>query len=57
MVPILCYGSEVWGYEKCENIEIVHRKFCKRVLGAGFGASNAASLGDWWEIPFDDNLF
>jgi len=51
VVPILCYGAEVWGYEKCENIELVHRKFCKRVLGAGYSASNAASLGDCGRYP------
>jgi hypothetical protein len=51
VVPILCYGSEVWGYEKCESIEIIHRKFCKRVLGSGYSASNAASLGECGRYP------
>ena len=30
--PILCYGSEVWGFEIAENIENVHIKFCKKFL-------------------------
>ena len=28
--PILCYGSEIWGYEYSQKIEKVHIKFCKR---------------------------
>ena len=31
--PILCYGSEVWGYEYSKTIEKVHSKFCKRFIG------------------------
>ena len=27
VVPVLCYGS--WGYERHENIERAHNKFCK----------------------------
>ena len=33
IVPILCYGSEVWGYQMYYNIENVHVKFCKKILG------------------------
>ena len=29
IVPILLYGSEVWGFENCEVIEAYHFKFCK----------------------------
>ena len=42
VVPILCYGSEIWGYEYCENIEKVQRKFLKYYLGVGSHTSNAA---------------
>ena len=35
VVPILCYGSEVWGYEYQRKIEQVHINFCKSVLGVG----------------------
>ena len=30
--PILCYGSEVWGFEIAENIENVRINFCKTFL-------------------------
>ena len=28
--PILCYASQIWGYEYCELIESVHINFCKK---------------------------
>ena len=31
--PILCFGSEVWGYEYSSVIESVHNDFCKNFLG------------------------
>ena len=30
--PILLYGSEVWGFRNCYEIEKVHLKFCKLLL-------------------------
>ena len=30
VVPILCYGSEVWGYEYHKNIEQVHINFANQ---------------------------
>ena len=30
--PVLCYGSEVWGFEISEQIENVHINFCKIFL-------------------------
>ena len=30
--PILCYGSQIWGYEYIDSIEVVHNKFCKRIM-------------------------
>ena len=32
ILPILMYGSEVWGYEDIKQIEIFHRKFLKTIL-------------------------
>ena len=29
VLPILLYGSEIWGYENHENFEKLQRKFCK----------------------------
>ena len=32
VVPVLLYGSEVWGYENLDVIERVHLKFLKHNL-------------------------
>ena len=32
MLPILLYGSEVWGYEDLSRIEVFYRKFLKQIL-------------------------
>ena len=49
VAPVLCYGAEVWGYERHERIERVHTQFCKRVLCGSYGSyttSNVAVYGD-----------
>ncbi len=33
IVPILQYGSEVWGFTQAHNIERVQLSFCKNLLG------------------------
>ena len=33
VLPILCYGAEIWGYERRERIERVQIKLLKRVFG------------------------
>ena len=30
---ILCYSCEVWGFSKSEEIERIHLKYCKQILG------------------------
>ena len=32
VLPILVYGSEVWGYSNLDYIENLHFKFCKILL-------------------------
>ena len=32
VLPILLYGSEVWGYENISQIEVFHRKFLRTIL-------------------------
>ena len=51
VIPILCYGSEVWGFEVSHNIESVQRKFLKYYLGVGTHTSNAAVLGETGMYP------
>jgi hypothetical protein len=32
VLPILMYGSEIWGYESIDILEKVYTKFCKIIL-------------------------
>ena len=32
VLPILLYGSEIWGFENLDILERVHLKFCKLIL-------------------------
>ena len=47
ILPILLYGSEVWGYEFRKDIENVHVKFCRYILGVSSRAPTCAVLGEW----------
>ena len=49
--PILCYGSEIWGYEYAGTIEKVHVDFCKYFLGVNSSVNNSVALGECWRIP------
>jgi len=51
VVPILCYGAEIWGYSSSEHIESVQRAFCRRVLGVKRNTSNSFVLGDCGRYP------
>ena len=53
IVPILWYGSEVWGTKHIliESIEIVHTNFCKYILSVSYNASHAAVLDDLGRTP------
>jgi hypothetical protein len=42
VVPILLYGSEVWGICNCKEINKLHLGFCQIVLGVRPQSSNAA---------------
>ena len=35
ILPILLYGSEVWGHEDIKQIEVFHRKFLRTLLSVG----------------------
>ena len=51
VLPILCYGSEIWGYQIHADIEIVHRSFCKYILGTSSHTPNSAVLGECGRLP------
>ena len=51
IVPILCYGSEVWGYMEGRSHQIVLNKFCKRILGVKCSTPNCAVAGELGQYP------
>ena len=53
ILPIANYGCEVWGHVKAEDLEVVHRKFCKFVLGVPNTATNLAVYGELGRVPLE----
>ena len=48
---VLNYASEVWGYDDCKDIEIVHNKFCRYLLGVKKSTNIAAMYGELGTMP------
>ena len=46
VLPILLYGSEIWGYDNHENFEKLQRKFCKLILNVSNRSSTNMVFGD-----------
>ena len=51
VVPILLYGSEVWGIYNTNDVDKLHLKFCKLLLGVRPKTSNAAVFGELGRFP------
>lgn len=51
VTPILCYASEVWGYEYSGTIEKVQVDFCKYFLGVNSSVNNSVALGECGRLP------
>ena len=49
--PILCYGSQVWGYKYSPDIEAIQLSFCKRYLGVKGSTNNSIVLGECGRLP------
>jgi len=32
VVPTLNYGAEIFGFHECKDIEVIHNKFCRKIL-------------------------
>lgn len=48
---VLAYGSEIWGFSKSKEIERIHLKFCKRLLGVRLTTSSNAVYGELGRYP------
>ncbi len=56
VLPILNYGCEVWGFSQGIQIERVHMKFCKHLLGVKISTqNNFIYMGSWAENLFRHN--
>ena len=53
VLPILLYGSEIWGYENHENFEKLQRKFCKLILNVSNKSSTNIVFGDLDRYPVE----
>ena len=51
ILPILCYGSEIWGYQYWHDVERIQTDFCKFVLGVGRSTSSAVALRECGRLP------
>jgi hypothetical protein len=51
VAPILLYGSEVWGVYNFKDIEKIHIKFCKSLLGVKAQTPNYAVYGELGRFP------
>ena len=49
--PILCYGSEIWGYESSKTIEKIHTRFCKRFVGLHQNTADFLALSECGRYP------
>ena len=52
IVPVLNFGSELWGAAKCKEIEMVQLEVGRRLLGVSNKMTNAVVRGElgWWPM-------
>ena len=52
VTSILCYSAEVWGMHEAKDIELLHTKFCRRILGVKQSTNLVALYGELGRFPF-----
>ena len=57
VASILNYSCEVWGLTKSKEIERIHLKFCKYILGVKVRSSNVGIYGELGRYPLYINRF
>ena len=53
VLPILLYGSEVWGFEVINELEIFHKKFCKQIMNVRKTTANCMVLGELGRLKLE----
>ena len=56
VVPILLYGSEVWGYSNCDSIEVFHRSFLKILLKVYKFTPNVCVYGELGQFDLRNKI-
>lgn len=51
ILPILTYGCEIWGFYRSDDVEKVHLRFLKQILGVRRQTSNIAIYGELGRFP------
>ena len=51
VAPVCEYACEWWGFQGKNDIELLHRKFCKMVLNVPPSATNVAVYGELGRMP------
>ena len=49
--PVADYGNEIWGHTQAEELELIHRRFCKFALGLPRTTTNLACYGELGQYP------
>ena len=49
--PVADYGNEIWGHTQAEELELIHRRFCKFALGLPRTTTNLACYGELGRYP------
>ena len=57
VLPILLYGSEVWGCSNISEIEVFYRKFLKIILRVGKSTPNCMVYGETGKLPLQLHIF
>ena len=53
IIPMLTYGSEIWGYENIDILEKLHVKFCKLLLNLKTSTPNFMLYGELGRYPLN----
>jgi len=53
IIPMLTYGSEIWGYENIDILEKLHVKFCKLLLNLKTSTPNFMLFGAVGRYPLN----
>ena len=51
IIPIMCYGSEIWGFRQCNKMELIEKRFMKYILHLPSHASTTAVQGEIGQLP------